>query len=376
MRYPEFLKKNGRIGFIAPSFGCATEPYKTRFLKSLEAFRAAGYETVLGPNAFACEGIGISNTPEKCAGEANDFFLNDRSDVIISCGGGELMCETLNYMNFDKIAQAAPKWFMGYSDNTNFTFLLNTLCDTAAIYGPCAGAFMSREDMLAGYTSAVCGGGTLQNLCTKKPEEIKEIADTMFLMGRNALRLISGEELSVKNYDKWFEEHTVHEEVERIDFTAHEYKQYLYHGDKAVKSLDFSGRLLGGCLDCLANIVGTKFDKVREFTEKYKNDGIIWFLESCELNVMSQARAYWNLANAGWFENVKAFIIGRPLMFDDTFDAFDHYKAALHMLSKYNVPIIMDADIGHLDPAMPLISGAYAQVKAEDNSLSITHVLT
>ena len=26
MRYAEFLKKDGVIGFVAPSFGCATEP--------------------------------------------------------------------------------------------------------------------------------------------------------------------------------------------------------------------------------------------------------------------------------------------------------------------------------------------------------------
>ena len=30
---------------------------------------------------------------------------------------------------------------MGYSDNTNMTYLLATLADTASIYGPCAGAF-------------------------------------------------------------------------------------------------------------------------------------------------------------------------------------------------------------------------------------------
>lgn len=34
---------------------------------------------------------------------------------------------------------------MGFSDNTNLTFLLPTLCDTAAIYGPCAPAFGMRE---------------------------------------------------------------------------------------------------------------------------------------------------------------------------------------------------------------------------------------
>ena len=31
MRYPDFLSEGGTIGFVAPSFGCATEPYKTTF---------------------------------------------------------------------------------------------------------------------------------------------------------------------------------------------------------------------------------------------------------------------------------------------------------------------------------------------------------
>ena len=51
------------------------------------------------------------------------------------------MCEILPYVDFEKIRQEEPKWFMGYSDNTNLLFLLATLCDTAGIYGPCAAAF-------------------------------------------------------------------------------------------------------------------------------------------------------------------------------------------------------------------------------------------
>ena len=133
MRYPEFLKDGGRIGFIAPSFGCAIEPYRSDFEEALKWFERMGYKTVKGPNCFLDEGTGISSTPEKCAAEANDFFLNDRSDVIISCGGGELMCTILPHVDFDAISEAEPKWFMGYSDNTNLTFLLGTLCDTASV---------------------------------------------------------------------------------------------------------------------------------------------------------------------------------------------------------------------------------------------------
>lgn len=52
MRFPEFLKKNGTIGFVAPSFGCNIEPYKTSFNHALEKFHDMGYQTMLGPNCF------------------------------------------------------------------------------------------------------------------------------------------------------------------------------------------------------------------------------------------------------------------------------------------------------------------------------------
>ena len=38
MRFPEFLKEHGTIGFVAPSFGCATEPYYTAFAHARERF--------------------------------------------------------------------------------------------------------------------------------------------------------------------------------------------------------------------------------------------------------------------------------------------------------------------------------------------------
>ena len=49
----------------------------------------------------------------------------------------------------------------------------------------------------------------------------------------------------------------------------------------------------------------------------------------------------------------------------------DQYSAVTGILGKYNVPIIMDADIGHLPPAMPLISGAYTRVSVRADNLHI-----
>jgi len=141
MKYGKFLQKNGTIGFVAPSFGCNTEPYYTGFQNAQNIFRAMGYQTEVGPNCYKGCGIGISNIPEKCGKELNEAYISNKTDVLISCGGGELMCEVLDYIDFEKIKTALPKWYMGYSDNTNMTFLLTTLCDTASIYGPCAPTF-------------------------------------------------------------------------------------------------------------------------------------------------------------------------------------------------------------------------------------------
>lgn len=336
MRFPKFLNENGTIGFVAPSFGCNIEPYKSSFLNALERFKAMGYSVDLGPNCFKGDGIGISSSPENCGGELTEWYLN-HGDVLISCGGGELMCETLDFVDFDRIKKAEPKWYMGYSDNTNFTFLLTTLCDVASIYAPCASTFGMEpwhESLHAAYN------------------------------------VLTGKNLTVNGYSHWEKEQIRNDENPLAPYNLTEPVKYKYSGtgdDEAA----FSGRLIGGCLDCLINLVGTCYDKVSDFTEKYADDGIVWFLEACDLNVMSIRRALWELDHAGWFKNVKAFLIGRPLCFGQEILGLDQYSAVTGILGKYNVPMIMDCDIGHLSPMMPLVCGSYANVRAKNDCIEI-----
>ena len=141
MRFPENLKKGGTIGFVAPSFGCTTEPYKSAFANAQKKWKEMGYQLDLGPNCYAEHGIGISAAPEECGKELTEYYVSEKNDCLISCGGGELMCEDLDYVDFEKIRKAPAKWYLGYSDNAHFTYLLPTLCDTAAVYGPCASDF-------------------------------------------------------------------------------------------------------------------------------------------------------------------------------------------------------------------------------------------
>ncbi len=358
MRYPEFLKENGTIGFVAPSFGCATEPYKSAFLHALERFHAMGYETDKGPNCCVQEGVGISSTPEKCGKELTDYYLSRKNDVLVSCGGGELMCEVLEYVDFDAVREARAKWYMGYSDNTNMTFLLTTLCDTASVYGPCAAAFGMEP-----WHPAL----------------------------HDAVEILTGKRREVESYGKWEKEGIKDEEHPLAPYHCTEELELkiFLPGDSSVaeggwnirKTQDITGnpsgnvvmegRLLGGCMDCLVNLTGTRFDRVKEFVEKYREDGIIWFLESCDLNVFGIRRAMWQMEQAGWFRYVKGFLFGRPACHGQEMMGLDQYQAVLPAALRHKVPVIMDADIGHLPPMMPIVCGSMASLQAGGGGLSI-----
>lgn len=347
MKYPKFLEKCGTIGFAAPSCGCSTEPYRSAFDHAQERFKELGYSVDLGPNCYLDRGIGISNSPQACGEELTEYYCSGKNDILISCGGGEMMCETMEHVDFQKIKNAAPKWYMGYSDNTNMTFLLATICDTASVYGPCAGAFGMEPwheslsdalDILCGRKETVCG----YDLWEKE---------------------------SLKNADNPLAPYHVTEERRQWIFKPDDRGKFCEM--KTEEGLCLEGRLLGGCTDCLVNLLGTRFDFAKEFAETYRKDGILWFLESCDLNVMGIRRAVWQMKNAGWFRYVKGFLIGRPLCFGQEFMGLDQYHAVTDLLEEYQVPVLMDLDIGHLSPMMPIVCGSYAKVDAKGNHFEI-----
>lgn len=345
MRYPKFLPEGGTVGFLAPSFGCNTEPYFSAFHHASEKWKAMGYRQVFGPNCYAGEGVGISNTPAACGQEVMDMFLSGEADVLISCGGGELMCEILSYVDFRKLAEAEPKWFMGYSDNTNLIYPLVTLCDTAAIYGPCASSF-GMEPWHASI--------------------------------QDAYMLLKGEKSTMESYPLWEKESLKDEENPLAPYHVTEpLALKVYTGDELTEdpggagiSLSVTGRLLGGCMDCLVNLLGTGYDGTAAFCEKYREDGILWMLEACDLNVMSIRRAMWQMEQAGWFRHVRGFLFGRPLN-GQPMMGLDACQAVLAVAAKYHVPVIMDLDIGHLSPMTPLVVGSMATVTLKGNHVKV-----
>ncbi len=351
MRYPKFLEKNGKIGYVAPSLGCNTEPYKSAFDNALKTFEKMGHGQDLGPNCYEYKGVVLSNTPENCGKELTDYYCRTDNQALISCGGGELMCTILEHVDFEKIKAAEPKWYMGYSDNTNFTFLLTTLCDVASVYGPNAGTFgmepwhesvQDAYDLLTGANTTAHSYEYWETESLKSPEKPLEPYNVVTK--------------SVKKYWLPSDENGKGKLVDGPGFTG---------------EIQMEGRLIGGCLDIIDELVGTKYDKVADFCQRYKEDGFIWFMEACDLNPLAIKRAIWHLDQAGWFTHCKGFLIGRPMVFGEAPFGLDQYAAVTDILTKYNVPILMDADIGHCAPMMPLVCGSYGKVQAKGNDITV-----
>lgn len=340
MRYPKPLAPGGVIDIVAPAFGAMTEPYRSALANAERRWREAGYTVREWPCVRSDDGIGISSSPARCADELMQAMLDPTSDVVLSCGGGELMCEVAQRLDITALAAASPKWFMGYSDNTNLTFPLACLCDSASIYGPCAPAFGMEP-----WHPALHDAWDL--ICGKDPHKKNDLAPTVGSYESWQLVALKDEEHPLAPYNTTEKPRTTAWHVVRDTFEPAEH-------------LTLNGRLIGGCLDVLANLCGTPLDGAQKFNERYQSEGVIWFLESCDLGPFSVRRAICQLAAAGWFSQARGFIFGRPLRIDDEEMGLTQQRAILDGLSEagIHVPVILDSDLGHLPPSMPIVCGS------------------
>ena len=339
MKYPEFLNK-GKIGVCAPSLGWTIDPYITRCENAVKTLTKKGHEIAFSDSCFEQEKC-RSAPAEIRAKEFEEMYLREDVDAVVSMAGGEFMMEILPYINFKKISAAKPKFFMGSSDNTNLTFLLAVNCDVASIYGVCFPTFGMKK-----WHQAV----------------------------KDNYGLLTGKSLEFNSYKK-YELENPHRKEEGYELAGYYCKEKvkweILTGEDEVC---VKGRIIGGCLDVLTHMVGTKFLKIDEFNKKYKDDGIIWYLEACDLNVLEQSRSLWLLKQNGWFKNVKAFLIGRPRI-NETLMDIDYKEAVLSQLKEFGVPIIMDIDVGHVAPALPILNGSISEVSVKKSKGNIKFLL-
>lgn len=328
MKKALFLEKGDTIGLVAPSFGANIEPYKTRLDFSIKYFKKLGYNIKTFGDLYGFY-KGASESKENRAKHFMDAYLDKTVKIIWSVSGGELMMEILPLIDFKTLENATPKIFIGYSDNTNLTFTLTTLLNIPSIYAPTFTGF------------------GMENLDS-------------FLV--NTLEIIKGN-LITQHSSLYHEKRDVEEENPLASYVLTE--RTKWHNLNGEKEIKLTGRIIGGCFDVLINLVGTKYDNVKKYNEKYKNDGIIFYLETYDFNPFQLKRALIQLKEAGWFGSVKGILFGRDLNNQPLFD-ITHEEVIKDILNNLNIPIITNMDIGHVKPMITIINGSLVEVVNSD----------
>ena len=326
MIYPKFLNSDSCIGVSAVSMGVLDK--KDSYIKS--RINIEKYFKVVEDNNVMKSGV-ASNSGYNRAMEFNILISDDNIDMILCASGGEILIDMLPYIDTTNIINN-PKWVEGYSDPSSLLYLITCKCDIATIYGTNAGSF----DM-----------------------------DVLYPSLKYNIDLLKGI-IKIQNSYSKYESFDSDRDVSGSYNLNHNVKWISNKND-----INISGRLIGGCIDALNDIVGSYFDYTDEFIKKYYDDGFIWYFDIYSMSSIQLYRTLFHMKYTSWFKNCKCFIFGRVLIENNEFIS---YKDAIEM-ALGDIPYIMDADIGHTKPSMTLINGSYATIKYKDNKGSIEMTL-
>lgn len=322
MIYPAFLKKNDTIGISAPSAGVGRKIES--FEASLAVLKKQGYRIKESENVRINDVRGGS--AKQRGDELTSLFLDDEVDFVMAAAGGDFLNEMLPYVSFQALKKH-PKWLMGFSDPTGILYPYTTLYDVATIYGANAGDY----DL------------------SPLPKYLK-----------NNLEFIKGNLIEQNNYTRW---------QKALPWDVEGFKpDTKVRWEATVDSLKTSGRCIGGCIDGLKDLIGTKYDGTHKFLRKYKEDGFIWYFDNFSLSAENLYRTLIQMKYAGWFKNAKAVILGRTLI-ESSDTGMSYAYASRHALE--DIPVIYQADIGHTMPHLTMINGAVMHLTYESHKASL-----
>ena len=335
MKYPEFLQKGDKIVLTALSSGVKKKDLekKEKYLKAISNLEKEGFNLEVHEHCFRQRMYKSASAKER-GRKFNEAYFSSDCRMVLNVSGGDFQYETMPYIDYKKIKESPARWVQGYSDTTHITFLLPILCDTASVYGNGLSEFSYN---------------------------------TLSQSAKNNLCLLTGEKLVQHNFEFYGEEKN-EEDIYALPKYTEPVEWKSLRGEK---ELEISGRLIGGCQDVINGLVGTKYDKVKKFLHKYKEDGIVWYLETFSMDAAGFMRALNQLKEAGYFKYCKGIVFGRPLIYNTKWVDINYEKAIKKVLGKLNVPIIYDADIGHVKPMITLVNGSITTFKYKEGKCEI-----
>lgn len=337
MRYPRPLRPGDRIAVTAPSSGVPDQLWP-RLEVGLRVLRQRGFEVVLGE---CLRGDSVTSAPAAERAAELTAMLCDRGiRAVVPPWGGELAIDLLDRLDWNALETVDPTWLVGFSDLTTVMVPLTVRLGWATLHG---------SNLMDTPYAAPTG--------VRHWTEVAAANTTVIQFSPGRYRA-----------DGW-DDYVAVPDVAELMLPDRGSWTVLGGGDA-----DCSGRLIGGCLECLAPLAGTPYGDIPGFGRQHAADGLVVYLEAAEADAYAVCRTLHGLRLAGWFEHANGVLIGRTRGPDQP-DLTQH-AAIADALGDLGVPIVLDVECGHVPPFLPLVNGAHAHVVATADQREVTQTFT
>lgn len=333
---PTRLQPGNTVAAISLSSGASGEfpqVYEVARRVMRERF---GLKLIETPNALKSDAWLYAH-PEARADDLHWALQNPDVKGIFSTIGGYESVRVRPHIDLDLIRQH-PKVFLGYSDTT-VTHLAFLEAGVGPFYGP---SLMSGIADLTGFPYAE---SWLRSL------------------------LLDGWHGPYAASENWTEDLS---DWEAADFEAElERPKSLQPGGWRWLQGDAraEGHLIGGCVEVLEMLKGTRFWPKPELWE-----GAVLFLEPSDAPAPDQME-YWirNYATLGILEGAAGLLMGRPRGYtpEQKETLWGMVKKVLLEVDRADMPVVADLDIGHTRPMMTLPYGCKVALNPVKQSIEL-----
>ncbi|WP_411214659.1 S66 peptidase family protein [Terribacillus saccharophilus] len=336
--YPSALTPNSTFAITAPSSGVPA-PLHPKIHKAKSQLEKLGAYVVIGETVWTQQAA-RSSSAETRANELMTYFTDPEVDAIMPPWGGELLVQVLPKLDWDKLINSQPTWLIGYSDTS--TLLCSYTLQTHFASAHATNFFDLNMESL--------------DETTKQWHKILSAPSRKHLVQYSSPMYQS-------SWDALFDQ----DNPEGFDLdTKTEWRS------TAGKAVSFTGRLIGSCLNTLTVIAGTKYAPIEEWRESFEEHTIV-YLEWLDWGTAETYRNLWHLKEHGWFDGASGLLFDRPARSTSTED-FDAEQMIHEFADEIGLPIIYDADIGHMPPQFTLINGGLATVTYADGKGTLTYL--
>lgn len=328
---PPALQPGDTIGICSPSFGAAGM-FPHRVELGTACLESMGFRVRFATHALGVQGY-VSGTPAERAADIHELFADPDVSGIIAAIGGDHSCHLLPLLDFDLI-RANPKVFMGMSDITVLNVAIHAMTGLVTFNGPTLTFGLAEYPTLYPYTREYL----LRAITSGAPAGMIEPAG------------------------EWTDEFL--DWNSRADLSRPRTMRQSA-GWTWLKPGRASGPLLGGCLESLQHLRGTRFWP--DF------DGAILFLETSEErpDPATVDALLMDYENMGVLGQVNGLLMANPYGYDDEQRAALR-EVVLERTRAFHFPIVTDMDFGHTQPVCTLPLGCHAEIDSGSRRFAIT----